>query len=602
MWNLTYLVTGFIFIILLVAIFFSKEVLSSKENMVFKYILIANVLEYLIEIPLQILVRTIDINNILVDIFCRLYLISITISYILFTLYVFVICLDRFKKNYNKWIKNSKIYLIIFETISISLLLFLPFSKYYDASKMYISGSAIDFLKIFIVLQIVVYVILLLINYKKLRNKKYLPIYFVIICLVFMTLLNSVDPSILITSMITTFICYTMFFTIENPDVKMIQELKKNKKIIEQGNEDKANFLFRMSQEVKKTIDDILRVSRIIVNSDDMETIKKGVRYIDSSSNELNSIVNNVLDVSKMDTYNIKIFPNTYNVHNLFKELYTRFDGMNNKNIEFRHSISRNIPKMLYGDSIKIKQVITTILQNAFDHTKEGYIDVNVDSIIKNDVCRLIVSISDSGIGMSLDKVNELLSLSEEMNDEDIEKLNQSNLNLNIATKIIKLLGGQIIIKSEENVGSEFIITFEQIIKQKIEDNINNKYNNIFLGKKRLLIVEDKQAEINMLLDYLKEHNFDITVSMYGEDCLERIKNNQKFDLIIMEDEMIQENAINVMQKLKDIKHFKTPVIVMLDKNKEVIKDHYVKDGFNDYLLKEDFKHELERVIKEYIK
>ena len=149
MWNLTYLVTGFIFIILLVAIFFSKEVLSSKENIVFKYILIANVLEYLIEIPLQILVRTIDINNILVDIFCRLYLISITISYILFTLYVFVICLDKFKKNYNKLIKNSKIYLIIFETISISLLLFLPFSKYYDASKMYISGPAIDFLKIF---------------------------------------------------------------------------------------------------------------------------------------------------------------------------------------------------------------------------------------------------------------------------------------------------------------------------------------------------------------------------------------------------------------------------------------------------------------------
>ena len=602
MWNLTYLVTGFIFIILLVVIFFSKEVLSSKENQAFKLILISNLFGYITEIPLQILVRTININNLLIDIVCRFYLILITIFYFLFTMYVLIICLNQSKKSYNKLIKIGKISMLIVETIVVLLLFVTSFSKYFDSSKMYIDGTAVDILKLFISSQIILYIFLLSINFKKLKDKKYLPIIFIIVCLIFMTILNSIDPSILISNMIGTFICYTMFFTIENPDVKMIQELKKNKKIIEQGNEDKANFLFRMSQEVKKTIDDILRVSRIIVNSDDMETIKKGVRYIDSSSNELNSIVNNVLDVSKMDTYNIKIFPNTYNVHNLFKELYTRFDGMNNKNIEFRHSISRNIPKMLYGDSIKIKQVITTILQNAFDHTKEGYIDVNVDSIIKNDACRLIVSISDSGIGMSLDKVNELLSLSEEMNDEDIEKLNQSNLNLNIATKIIKLLGGQIIIKSEENVGSEFIITFEQRIKQKIEDNINNKYNNIFLGKKRLLIVEDKQAEINMLLDYLKEHNFDITVSMYGEDCLERIKNNQKFDLIIMEDEMIQENAINVMQKLKDIKHFKTPVIVMLDKNKKVIKEHYVKDGFNDYLLKEDFKHELERVIKEYIK
>lgn len=602
MWNLTYLVTGFIFIILLVVIFFSKEVLSSKENQAFKLILISNLFGYITEIPLQILVRTININNLLIDIVCRFYLILITIFYFLFTMYVLIICLNQSKKSYNKLIKIGKISMLIVETIVVLLLFVTSFSKYFDSSKMYIDGTAVDILKLFISSQIILYIFLLSINFKKLKDKKYLPIFFIIACLIFMTILNSIDPSILISNMIGTFICYTMFFTIENPDVKMIQELKKNKKIIEQGNEDKSNFLFRMSQEVKKPVDDILRVSRIIVNSDDMETIKKGVRYIDSSSNELNSIVNNVLDVSKMDTYNIKIFPNTYNVHNLFKELFTRFDGMNNKNIEFRHSISRNIPKILYGDSVKIKQVITTILQNAFDHTKEGYIDVNVDSIIKNDACRLIVSISDSGIGMSIDKVNELLSLSEEMNNEDIEKLNQSNLNLNIATKIIKLLGGQIIIKSEENVGSEFIITFEQRIKQKIEDNINNKYNNIFLGKKRLLIVEDKQAEINMLLDYLKEHNFDITVSMYGEDCLERIKNNQKFDLIIVEDEMIQENAINVMQKLKDIKHFKTPVIVMLDKNKEVIKDHYVKDGFDDYLLKEDFKHELERVIKEYIK
>lgn len=601
MWNLTYLATGFIFIILLVAIFFSKDKISSKENTVFKYILIANILEYLIEIPLQIMVRTININSILVDVFCRLYLVSITISYIIFTLYVFIICFNNKKESYNKTIRNIKIILLIIEIIVGMFLLFLPFSKYYDGLKMYIDGSAISLLVGFIFCQLVVYIILLLFNFKNLKNKKYMPIYFIIICLIFMVVLNSIDPSILISSAITTFICYTMFFTIENPDTKMIAELEENKRLIEQGNTDKSNFLFRMSQEVKKPIEDIIRVNKIIENSDDIEIIKKCNDYISYNSKELKMLVNGVFDVSKMDTYNIKMFDSIYNVQNVFTEIFTRFESIINHNIDYRFNISNNLPKMLYGDSVKIKQVVTTILDNSVKYTKKGFIDINVDSIVKNNVCRLIISIEDSGCGMSIEKVNKLLDVTDNMTDEDLQILNNKNLNINIATKIIRLLGGQLIIKSEENVGSEFII----IIDQKI-NNENNKekiYDKYFYkaNKKRVLLVNDKQRELNTISEYLEKYNIEVVKSMYANECLDRINNGQKFDLIISDDEMSPMTGINLLEKLKENQKFNIPMVILLDKNKESIKEHYLKDGFNDYVLKENLKEELDRIIKEFI-
>lgn len=601
MWNLTYLATGFIFIILLVAIFFSKDKISSKENTVFKYILIANILEYLIEIPLQIMVRTININSILVDVFCRLYLVSITISYIIFTLYVFIICFNNKKESYNKTIRNIKIILLIIEIIVGMFLLFLPFSKYYDGLKMYIDGSAISLLVGFIFCQLVVYIILLLFNFKNLKNKKYMPIYFIIICLIFMVVLNSIDPSILISSAITTFICYTMFFTIENPDTKMIAELEENKRLIEQGNTDKSNFLFRMSQEVKKPIEDIIRVNKIIENSDDIEIIKKCNDYISYNSKELKMLVNGVFDVSKMDTYNIKMFDSIYNVQNVFTEIFTRFESIINHNIDYRFNISNNLPKMLYGDSVKIKQVVTTILDNSVKYTKKGFIDINVDSIVKNNVCRLIISIEDSGCGMSIEKVNKLLDVTDNMTDEDLQILNNKNLNINIATKIIRLLGGQLIIKSEENVGSEFII----IIDQKI-NNENNKekiYDKYFYkaNKKRVLLVNDKQRELNTISEYLEKYNIEVVKSMYANECLDRINNGQKFDLIISDDEMSPMTGINLLEKLKENQKLNIPMVILLDKNKESIKEHYLKDGFNDYVLKENLKEELDRIIKRFI-
>lgn len=417
--------------------------------------------------------------------------------------------------------------------------------------------------------------------------------------------LQMIMPGLFLLGFILAYMVIIMYFTIENPDVKVIEQLTRNKKLIEKSNEEKSNFLFKMSQEVRKPIDDIIRINNIVANTDDKETIIKGTKFIDLSAKNLKTLVYDVLDVSKLDSYNIKMIENSYSVYNVFKEFISKYQSIIGDEIEFRYNISKNIPKYLYGDVVKLKQIINTIMQNAVDYTEKGFIDLQVDAIVKNDVCRLIIAIEDSGCGMSLDKINNLLSVDNELSERELKKLENMNLNLNIATKIIRLLGGQIIIRSEENVGSEFIVTIEQrIVKNRENNDLEQnviKYSRTLFSRKSILIVTDKKNLMLSLSEFFKKYEVDIYNSMYGQDCIDRVNVGNKYDLIIMDDEMQPKTGYNTLQELQKILRFKTPVIIVLDKSKSIIKEHYLKDGFSDYVFVENLTDDLNKVIKKYI-
>jgi len=334
--------------------------------------------------------------------------------------------------------------------------------------------------------------------------------------------------------------------------------------------------------------------------TNDKETFEKGIEYIDYNVRNLNSIVNNVLGVTSLDSYNIKFTKNTYSIEKLIKEIVLQYRGQINDKIEFKINVSKSIPKTLYGDSVKLKQVINTILENAIKHTKQGFIEINVDAITRNEMCRLIISIEDSGIGMSLSKVNELLSMEAELNEEEIKIVEQPILNLNIATKIVKLLGGHIIIKSEENKGSEFTIVVEQRVKVEKSKEELKEYSKSILNHKRVLVVDNSKEYLEEITKNLKKYNVEISTTMYGSDCYEKIKSKEKYDLVLLDDEMEPDTGLSTFKKLKELK-IKTPVVIMLEKGKEPIKHHYLEEGFKDYLLKDEIETEVKRIMEKYL-
>jgi len=273
------------------------------------------------------------------------------------------------------------------------------------------------------------------------------------------------------------------------------------------------------------------------------------------------------------------------------------------QDIEFRYDISNAIPKELYGDYIKLKQIITTILNNSIKYTNNGLIELDVDAITRYDLCRLIIKISDTGCGMTLDQINDILRNNYEFEEDEYEKLDNLHLNLEMVIKLIRILGGNINIKSDIDHGTEVTIILDQKVKLEEKSsgskNISNYANHLL--KTKVLVVDNNSEELNKIVRILSNNNISTNIAMYGKECIDKIKSGEKYKIILMNDEMKPDNALPTLQELKKIKKFNIPVIIMINKEKEFIKEHYIKDGFTDYILKDKMDKELERIINKYL-
>ena len=590
MWNMIFLVTGAMFIALLFIIFFSKDAIRSKEIGLFKSLIIINCFEYITEISLQLFVRSVGINHIVVDIYAKLYLLTLLTWYCFFTIYTFVICLNRKDKDIfeNHFSKAKKINLLIL-VLGYIILLILPFNKFYDGNKMYTYGTAIEIFKIFAVSYMFLWIVLLIKNYKHLKNKRYLPMFAVLLLGVIGNVIQTNDPSILTASMVGTFVCYIMYYTIENPDVKMINELNKNRELVNKTFEDKSNFLFVTSNQLKSPLQKIEEISRSCIENNDSNI--ESIRDINNLSNNLLFQVNNVMDISSLTYSNIKVINDKYNLNILLNKIRLSEENKVKEGVKFNLNINELVPKYLYGDSKLLEQVLISLVENAIKYTYEGFIDLNVDCIVKYDMCRLIFTIEDSGLGMTIDKINELLLIDNELSDEELKRLDTKNININTIKKLVAKLGGYFTIKSEVGKGTEMKV----VVDQKIESENNINLKNVSTNQK-ILLASSNNDLTNHILKNLDKRGYSIDTSTYTNDILDRVRLNNDYEYIFIDDSM-DKRAIEILKKLKTNPKFNTKVIVMIDKSLDIIKNDLIKDGFYDCIFKEEIDKELERIL-----
>ena len=601
MWNILFLITGIIFLILLLIMFFSKEVINSKENTMFKYIIIVNGIEYLMEIPLQAFVKTLGIDSVLVDAFSRLYLIAMFGWFTVFSVYTFIICLSRtntekFEKEYNV---IKMLHVGAFVAGALMLFFVLPIEKFYNGTKMYSYGPAVETIKVFLGIYMLIWVILLIKNARSLRSKKYIPIFAVIILLLANAVIQSYDPSILIANMVGTFICYTMYFTIENPDMKMLNEMYKNKELMEQGYEDKYNFLFEMTQEARGPLVNINNLSSALRMEDDPKKIKEGLLALNNMVRQLDFSINNILNISSLDVQKIKIVDNKYDLEKLCYDLEVRVKPELKENVKFNLSIPKQLP-VLYGDYMKIRQILYSLLINACKNTSNGSINMKVNLIEKYDVARIIFNISDTGNGMPIEKINDILSATGSLEQSEIDNLEKKEFNVKVCQKVVKIMGGNLMIKSNIGEGTEVILTIDQKVYHEKENSILNKYENAVSNYRKVLVVSQNKDKLPIIKRKLSESNITYSNLYYGKDAIDRIKSGKKFDFILVDDEMSEMSGLMTLQGMQKIDEFKTPVIIMLKEDKDHIKDHYLDDGFSDYLLLDNLDSELDRIINKY--
>jgi len=565
------------FSLLLCIVFFCKKRLWLIENKIYGVMLITGFLDSLIVSIERILVMDGDINAVT----------SMTNAVLQFTnkldfgvliifttcafLYTLLITYPKVKDNINSWITGT----IVLDIFVYFIILLLDVNLIAENNIISVSGSSIVLTYVFGGLYLIVSMLMAIINIKRLTIR-HIPIMTTIFISFFLVIIFIANPYIMLISIVITFVNYLMFFTIENPDIQMIDELTKTKELAEKYNNDKSIFLFNMTQQIRHPLNIIEQNTEKILESKHIEDIEDEVFELKNAQKRISHIINGVLDVSTIDAKKIKVFHNQYNVRNLLKDISIRAErAAASKNLEFRKNFDEGLPELLYGDSIRIKQIINAILINSVKYTEKGFIELNVNSIVTFDVCRLIISIKDSGIGMKTEEINKLFEKKDDK-ELDLSKIDDKEITLDIAKKMVNLIGGTITVQSEKNKGSEFILVIDEKIvtdNTKISKLVEDykKINN----KNKILFVSDNKTQVSFYKKRL-ESTYLLEIAKSGQECLNRIRKKEEFDLIIISKDMEKLDGIAVMEKLKLIDSFDIPAILLVDKNDD-------KESFSRY-------------------
>ena len=568
--------SALLFSFLLVGLTFFKKHIKTVETKLYSLLVLSNSLGLFVELLCTYASYIYDKNVVLANFILKLYLTFITAWVYIFTIYIIYISVDNEKID----LKKSKIWSILIFAILNVIIFILPIKLVVENNFTirYTTGLSVYFTYFISSILIFIMLIYIIKNIKNLKTKKYLPLLAFLIVGSTSMAIQMINPGMLLVTYMETFITSLMYHTIENPDLKIIEELKRNRSLTSKSYIEKTNFLFRMSAEVRKPIENIKELNDYNIESNDIKEIKENSKEIDLNIRNANFTINNVLDVSSLDTKNIKIVKNKYNIKKLLNEIYLREKKKIN-NIRFDFNIGE-LPEYLYGDSIRLKQVLICILDNLIENTKEGFIEVNVNSINKYDVCRLIITIENSGIPLSLEEINNILD-----NEKEIDE----NISLEDINKLINMMNGSLNIKSEE--GNEFTISIDSIIVEPKKEEITNETDILFISNNERILKG---------LEYAFEEYTTNSV-MSGIDAIDLIKSGENYNLIIIDDEMKPISGLETLKRLRK-ENINIPAIIMLDEGKEHIKNHYIKDGFTDYILKSDIKNEIKRIINKYCK
>lgn len=371
------------------------------------------------------------------------------------------------------------------------------------------------------------------------------------------------------------------------------------------SNDAKTEFLSIISHEIRTPLNAIIGLSESVLSENLTRSAKEDVESIQSASNCLLGIIDRLLDVSKIESGVMELEEKEYNVPRMLKSFEKiAKDKINDKKIDVILNVSSDIPTKLFGDSGKISQVILNLVDNACKFTEKGSITIDAKCEKKQNNAKLIVSIKDTGVGMSKERLERLFASKTSSNDEDYV----SGMGLTIASKLIDLLKGEVEVESEEGVGSTFTVSIDQKIIDETEIGDVNSHtgtnNNLAfnLKDKSILVVDDNKLNLKVASRLLKPYEVTIETVNSGQECLDVINGGKTFDLILLDQMMPGMNGVETLHELKSIEGFNTPVVVLTADAVKGKKEEYLSLGFDDYLSKPIDTEELSKTLKKYLK
>ena len=398
---------------------------------------------------------------------------------------------------------------------------------------------------------------------------------------------------------------------------KTNKKLTELKEMADAANKAKSNFLANMSHEIRTPINTVLGMDEIILREATDVQIKGYAENIRDAGTTLLSLVNDLLDFSKIECGKMEILPVEYEIANVLTEVINMIEiKAANKKLEFKAIVAEDMPYLLFGDEIRLKQVITNLLTNAVKYTEEGSVILKVDWKEAGDSSvSIIVSVIDTGIGIKEEDLSRLFVSFERIEERRNRNIEGTGLGISITKELLELMNSSLNVRSEYGVGSTFSFTLKQGIRDRkpvgkfrekyaYSNEKSKKYRTTFVAPNaKILVVDDNSMNLSVVEGLLKNTTIQVDCANSGAAALE-LCNDLKYDIIFMDHMMPYMDGIETLKNIKaatDGPNIDTPVIVLTANAVSGAKEMYLQEGFVDYMSKPIQGKRLEEKIVEFL-